>query len=47
MATPELFGMGPECQIDLSVHSFFHFLLDSDVEWVSWSSVINIAFSIV
>ena len=29
---PELFGTGPECQIDLPVHSFFHFLLDSGVE---------------
>ena len=32
IATPELFGTGPECQIDLPVHSFFHFLLDSGVE---------------
>ena len=32
IATPELFGMGPEFQIDLPVHSFFHFLLDSGVE---------------
>ena len=41
-ATPELFGMGPECQIDLPVHSLFHFLIDSVVEWVSCSSVISL-----
>ena len=31
IATPELFGMGPQCLIDLPVHLFFHFLLDSSV----------------
>ena len=37
IATPELLGMGPECQMDFPVHSFFHFLLASCVECITFN----------
>ena len=42
IATPDAFGVGPECQGDFPFHSFSHLLLTSGVVWVSCMWAISI-----
>ena len=42
IATPDAFGVGPECQGDFPFHSFSHFLLTSGVVCVSCMRAISI-----
>lgn len=42
IATPDAFGVGPECQGDFPFHSFSHFLLTSGVVCVSCMRAISV-----